>query len=53
MVAIIYDEDGKILEIIPNIWRTHRLTDTYHDFNGDESKIWLIKFVDKLIEDEE
>lgn len=50
MVAIIYDEDGNILETIPNVWRSHRLTDTYHNFNGDESKIWLIKFVDRFIE---
>lgn len=53
MVAIIYDEDGKILETIPNVRRSYKLSDTYHDFNGDESKIWLIKFVDRFIEGEE
>ena len=41
MVAIIYDEDGNILETVPNVRRSHKLTDTYHEFKGDESKIWL------------
>lgn len=53
MVAIIYDEDGNILEIISNVRRSHKLSDTYHDFKGDQSKIWLIKFVDRFIEGEE
>ena len=53
MIAIIYDEDGKILETIPNVRRSHKLADTYHDFKGDQSKIWLIKFVNNYTEDEE
>lgn len=53
MVAIIYDEDGNILETIPNVRRSHKLADTYHDFKGDQSKIWLIKFVDRFIKGEE
>ena len=53
MVAIIYDEDSNILETIPNVRRSHKLADTYHDFKGDQSKIWLIKFVDRFIKGEE
>ena len=53
MVAIIYDEDGNILETISNVRRSHKLDDIYHDFSGDQSKIWLIKFVNNYTEDEE
>ena len=53
MVAIIYNEDGKILETIPNVRRSYKLADTYHDFSGDQSKIWLIKFVDNFVGDKE
>lgn len=41
VVAIIYDEDGNILETISNVRRSCKLSDTYHDFKCDESKIWL------------
>ena len=50
MVAIIYDKDGNILETISNVRRSHKLADTYHAFKGGQSKIWLIKFVDRFIE---